>query len=275
MDIGSALASLDHTNDEHWTADDLPRLEAINKLVGRKVQRLEVTNAQPGFVRSVDRLNPVPETANPPVAETSPAIEQTAAETSPEAAEDDAKAETIGEGSDAVNAATGEETQPGDALPPIGTDGNAETTVAKTPALEVAPDPAPLPELTAHEKAGALAAEKLRLESEIAELKGLQTDAKQELAKLQNQRDSLEVHEDLRDSPEQNQLAIMRYLATQKLQREEHAERIAAAKEAGIPAEDFRSKLDKALQTRRKRRRGVTRDESENSDRFYDHRTTN
>lgn len=52
-DIKAALAKLDPANDEHWTTDGLPRLDAIEALVGAAVARKDITNAAPEFTRGV------------------------------------------------------------------------------------------------------------------------------------------------------------------------------------------------------------------------------
>lgn len=52
-DIKAALAKLDPANDEHWTTDGLPRLDAIEALVGSAVARKDITNAAPEFTRGV------------------------------------------------------------------------------------------------------------------------------------------------------------------------------------------------------------------------------
>lgn len=51
--IKDALAKLDATNDNHWTADGLPRLDTVKLLVGDSgLSREQVTTAQPGFSRA-------------------------------------------------------------------------------------------------------------------------------------------------------------------------------------------------------------------------------
>lgn len=52
-DIKAALAKLDPANDEHWTTDGLPRLDAVEAMVGSAVSRKDITNAAPEFTRGV------------------------------------------------------------------------------------------------------------------------------------------------------------------------------------------------------------------------------
>jgi hypothetical protein len=55
MKIKEALSHLDPANDEHWTADGLPRMDAIVELLGgdTSVTRKDVTDAVPGLTREV------------------------------------------------------------------------------------------------------------------------------------------------------------------------------------------------------------------------------
>lgn len=50
-EILEAVKSLDPANDEHWTSDGLPRLDAVENLLGAGVARKQVTNAAPDFNR--------------------------------------------------------------------------------------------------------------------------------------------------------------------------------------------------------------------------------
>lgn len=52
MDIREALSQLDSMNDDHWTGDNVPRLDVLSELVGRKVTRKEVFDAAPKFSRT-------------------------------------------------------------------------------------------------------------------------------------------------------------------------------------------------------------------------------
>lgn len=50
-EIHEALLGLEPGNDEHWTADGLPRLDAVENLLGASVTRKQVTNAAPDYNR--------------------------------------------------------------------------------------------------------------------------------------------------------------------------------------------------------------------------------
>lgn len=52
MSIAAALSQLDVGNDEHWTQDDLPRLDVVSKLLGHNVSRKEITDVAPDFSRT-------------------------------------------------------------------------------------------------------------------------------------------------------------------------------------------------------------------------------
>lgn len=52
MDIKTALTKLDPSNDDHWTADGAPRIDAVVELTGDKsIKRQDITNAAPKFNR--------------------------------------------------------------------------------------------------------------------------------------------------------------------------------------------------------------------------------
>jgi hypothetical protein len=50
-EIHEALLGLEPGNNEHWTADGLPRLDAVENLLGASVTRKQVTNAAPDYNR--------------------------------------------------------------------------------------------------------------------------------------------------------------------------------------------------------------------------------
>ena len=50
-EILEAVMGLSPANDEHWTTDGLPRLDAVENLLGASVTRKQVTNAAPDFNR--------------------------------------------------------------------------------------------------------------------------------------------------------------------------------------------------------------------------------
>lgn len=55
MDIREALSQLDTMDDDLWTANGDPKVDAVEKLVGEDISRQDIINAAPGFKRE----NPV------------------------------------------------------------------------------------------------------------------------------------------------------------------------------------------------------------------------
>ncbi len=64
--LTKALASLDAENDEHWTADGLPRVDVVEGLLGGKADRQAITEAAPHFTRDAWRAQ---KAAQPPTDE--------------------------------------------------------------------------------------------------------------------------------------------------------------------------------------------------------------
>jgi len=50
-DLLEAVHLLDHSDDDHWTQDGLPSVEAVSGLIGSKVTRAEITAAAPNIKR--------------------------------------------------------------------------------------------------------------------------------------------------------------------------------------------------------------------------------
>lgn len=57
MDIREALSQLDTLNDDHWTSEGAPKIEAVKELLGGPVTRQDIINAAPHFSRE----NPIVE----------------------------------------------------------------------------------------------------------------------------------------------------------------------------------------------------------------------
>ncbi len=72
-DLGNALETLNPENDDHWTADGAPKLDALETIMGEKVKRADVTKMFPLFTRDVSIGN-----ANVAKAETKTALEKIA-----------------------------------------------------------------------------------------------------------------------------------------------------------------------------------------------------
>lgn len=51
--ILEALLALDPDNEDHWTADGLPKVDIISNLVGETVTRQQITQAKPGFSKAL------------------------------------------------------------------------------------------------------------------------------------------------------------------------------------------------------------------------------
>lgn len=65
--IGAALQQLDSSNDNHWTADGMPRLDTLKALTGETdITRAQVTEVAPFFSRENPTLETPPEVLNPP-----------------------------------------------------------------------------------------------------------------------------------------------------------------------------------------------------------------
>jgi hypothetical protein len=58
MDLLQVLRTLDPENDDHWTTDGLPRVDAVTKIVGGKVDRDQITDAAPLLNRESMRADP-------------------------------------------------------------------------------------------------------------------------------------------------------------------------------------------------------------------------
>jgi hypothetical protein len=57
MDIREALSKLDTLDDDQWTGDGAPKIDAVKELLGHPVTRQEIVNAAPKF----NRENPIVE----------------------------------------------------------------------------------------------------------------------------------------------------------------------------------------------------------------------
>lgn len=63
MDIREALAQLDTLDNDHWTADGAPKIDAVKELLNRNVTRQEITDAAPKFNRENPIVDDEPEQA--------------------------------------------------------------------------------------------------------------------------------------------------------------------------------------------------------------------
>lgn len=92
--ITQALSQLDHTNDEHWTDDGLPRTSVVQKLANDpEIRRTDIQAAAPNFARKTgdDQGDPKEQTASGTPAE--PTAPATADVTASDASEGDVRAD--------------------------------------------------------------------------------------------------------------------------------------------------------------------------------------
>ena len=52
MNIREALSQLDTLDDDLWTSEGYPKIDAVKELLGRSVTRQEIVEAAPQFSRS-------------------------------------------------------------------------------------------------------------------------------------------------------------------------------------------------------------------------------
>lgn len=76
--VVEALGKLDPTNDNHWTADGLPRIDTVRMFAGNQaLTREAITAAIPNFSRQISAAatgKPAVAQATAPVAETAPVV---------------------------------------------------------------------------------------------------------------------------------------------------------------------------------------------------------
>lgn len=216
-EILEAVRGLNPQNDEHWTADGLPRLDAVENLLGSDVSRKAVTNAAPDFTRAVaSELVDVPEDGEPPVDE--PPVEGDEDETASE--DKSTETETV--------LPSPEPTQETDTASVTNPEQDEDDPLAEGPADFEAELDAEIAE--AQERVS-------DIQRALEEGKRALLDAEEELGKL--------VDEKNRQFPPMTQAA-----AIQQFQRNEQAKRALAR---GVGATS--SPLDAALSARRKVRR--------------------
>lgn len=223
-EILEAVRGLDPQNDEHWTADGLPRLDAVENLLGGDVSRKAVTNAAPDFTRTVaSKLVDAPEDGEPPVDE--PPVEtdeKKAAGAADETASEDksTKTEAVQQSSEPI-----QETDTASVTDPEQDEGD------------------PLAEGPADFEAG-LDAKIAEAQQRVSDIQRGLEEGKRMLAEAEDELGKL-VDEKNRQFPPMTQAE-----AIQQFQRNEQAKRAAARGVGGTS-----SPLDAALSARRKVRR--------------------
>ena len=189
--ILDALLKLDINNDDHWTADGLPRMDAIELIVGSKdITRQQVTAAKPGFSRAVAAASQVTQ------AQGAQGSTEPASQTAPAAAQ-----------APSTNALVITTSEKEDKIEVDNTD-EPDVAEARTQLLE------------AQE---ALA----KLDQERAEVKRLYDEKSAEVDKLTDALEALVGKETVGD-------AIQGYLARQRQNLQERADRIQLIRESGV-----------------------------------------
>lgn len=189
--ILDALLKLDINNDDHWTSDGLPRMDAIELIVGSKnITRQQVTAAKPGFSRAVAAASQVTQ------AQGAQGSTEPAPQTAPAAAQ-----------APSTNALVITTSEKEDKIEVDNTD-EPDVAEARTQLLE------------AQE---ALA----KLDQERAEVKRLYDEKSAEVDKLTDALEALVGKETVGD-------AIQGYLARQRQNLQERADRMQLIRESGV-----------------------------------------
>jgi hypothetical protein len=180
--ILTALNGLDVKDDNHWTADGLPRLDTVKTLANdATLTRDLVSAAAPGFTRAAFAAhlaaNPAPKAEAPVAAPTPPEQPNVAAADTPPASTPESG------GSD-----NAQEAQP----PEVG--GGAPSGADEVSALEAALEEA---------------------NSEVNRLKGYESELKNEIAKAEAARNAIEVRLEALKPKDDNSAAIRNYLENQ------------------------------------------------------------
>ncbi len=219
-EILEAVRGLDPQNDEHWTADGLPRLDAVENLLGGDVSRKAVTNAAPDFTRTVaTELVGASEDGEPPVDEPPVEGDKDEAPTEDESVEPEA---------DQQSSEPTQETDTASATGPEQNDEDDEDPLAEGPA----------------DFEAELDAEIAEAQQQISDIQRGLEEGKRMLLEAEEKLGKL-VDEKNRQFPPMTQAA-----AIQQFQRNEQAKR-ALARGVGT----ISSPLDTALSARRKVRR--------------------
>lgn len=248
--IVDALKKLDVKNDNHWTADGLPRLDTVKMLASdQTITRDHVAAAAPGFSRATA------ETWTPSTEGEAKSTDQQAGSSDQQAAQQESQGGSTGSTENAAPAA---------AQPPAETPSSTEPAVnaadqsgQQTEQSPVAqPAPASSDEVEALEKALAAQSEK------VEELRQVRAKLEAEFVTERQKEDDLRAKlEAVRPVKDDTPNAIQEYLASQRRQLEERAAKKQLLKESGLDLKELqrglRSPLDAAMA--RKTQRGTQR----------------
>lgn len=246
--IQAALAKLGLNNDNHWTADGLPRLDTVKMLAGdQSLTRDAVTAASPGFTRAsaAQGVQTAPPAAPPPAAQETPVAPPAAAtaqETPPE--QPSAPPEVppappeVPPAPPPAPAATG--------LPPAGT--------AELPSRSNPNPRANIPVVDNTEELEKLKAERQAVSDELEDLQRSEAALKKHKLKMQEKFDDLNIRITKLEPVSSNQLDIRAYLDSQNKQLQRRAEQIGNVRkveaELGVRLQDIvpkRSPIDAAM----------------------------
>lgn len=236
MDIKQALEYLDPDDDSHWTAEGLPRIEAVSSLVERTVKRQEITDAAPMFTRAFAAGLPVEDD------DENEQGDETTTDAGVPGAEVEESVEGDGEGGDG-------ETGDGLASP------SSPISVLDRPAGEI---------LASREL---LEQALIELGDKVIEVSRRKSDIEKELASINNQCVILSRHLDrmTKHDPGRSTRDIQAYLRRTHEARAQRVLRAQAFVQAGTNMKDVieqlrgGSRLDAAME--RKRTRGTQRPE--------------
>lgn len=234
MDIKQALGQLDPDNNDHWTQDGLPRIDAVEAASGtRGLKRQQITDADPQFTRDTARDAQAP--SDEPQQPTEPD-------------EDEEEAETV-----EPEASTDPDDEPAPEAPQEPEPAPAPQDIDPDPAVLAAVGDIPPEVLPARSQLGERYDE---LSAEINKLRGERNELDERIRALTHEQALLERDVDNsshdHQTDQRNRMRFIRSQHEQRVRRHGSAAQIAAAVQAQL-----RSPLDNAMQ--RKTGRGTQR----------------
>ena len=255
MDIRVALHHLDPSNNDHWTADGAPRIDAVSEYAGEQLTRAMVTNAAPDFTRETAQTAVGAVPVEEPSGEEVPSAE-THTETNPEAP----TAEEVGEPSipEPLKAAL----EAGKAaLPEVNIEPPAQPEPLPTPAMPPAPEPtAPKPEIEVLQDELLIATTEMYDAQRIQEKAKVKADAAANRVNALNRRIELLIKVD----PNHGTAGVRAYLAQQNINRQKrHAGMQRFVDMVGVKPKDVqdamdpKAPIDRAMGTRKPQRGAV------------------
>jgi hypothetical protein len=241
--IITALKALDVSNDNHWTADGLPRLDTVKMMASdQSLTREAVSEAAPGFTRS---------TAADFVAVDVTAGEQSS---SPEGAGGASGGEAA---TPPVQPGSGEGQGEGSG------DGAASSQPAAnadpaSPSAEAQPGEVGGGEGRAADEVSSLEAELAEAEEKVERIRAFLDEGQRRLKEAQGERDAIQNKLDtLYPQRDSHADAVQAYLASQRRQGELRAARMSAIQESGLNLKELsrslKAPIDSAMSRRTER----------------------